>query len=267
MNKPIIMHNEGNGIYSIEIPAGTEVFQSDIIVTAYDRYGKTSPNCPNLENTEQGKGVSNNVFAMIETNKPYVNISKPKGDGIKRTDGQVWYNTNKTIAAYVQDEDSGIRNVNINVNGIDITEDKNNFIIPKISDTMSAGNRDNSKYVYTFDTDYLTSIAGESEDGKYTIYIEVTDNAGNVNSQAHTYYIDKSNPVIEKFEFVPHASDSISQTNEYIEYLEYGFYFKKDFIANIYISDVLPSSGLNKIEYRLVSYENGKIKMKISDIR
>lgn len=260
LNKPIIMHNEGNGIYSIEIPAGTEVFQSDIIVTAYDRYGKTSPNCPNLENTEQGKGVSNNVFAMIETNKPYVNISKPKGDGIKRTDGQVWYNTNKTIAAYVQDEDSGIRNVNINVNGIDITEDKNNFIIPKISDTMSAGNRDNSKYVYTFDTDYLTSIAGESEDGKYTIYIEVTDNAGNVNSQAHTYYIDKSNPVIEKFEFVPHASDSISQTNEYIEYLEYGFYFKKDFIANIYISDVLPSSGLNKIEYRLVSYENGKIK-------
>ncbi len=105
---------------------------------------------------------------MIETNKPYVNISKPKGDGIKRTDGQVWYNTNKTIAAYVQDEDSGIRNVNINVNGIDITEDKNNFIIPKISDTMSAGNKDNSKYVYTFVYNYLTSIAGESEDGKYT---------------------------------------------------------------------------------------------------
>ena len=34
------MHNEGNGIYSIEIPAGTEVFQSDIIVTAYDKIWK-----------------------------------------------------------------------------------------------------------------------------------------------------------------------------------------------------------------------------------
>ena len=64
------MHNEGNGIYSIEIPAGTEVFQSDIIVTAYDRYGKTSPNCPNLENTEQGKGVSNNAVSYTHLTLP-----------------------------------------------------------------------------------------------------------------------------------------------------------------------------------------------------
>lgn len=255
------MTDEGNGIYSYKIPVGTKVFQSDIIVTAYDKYGKKSLDCPNIENAEQGKGVSDNVFAMIETERPKVTISKPKGDGIVRTDEQIWFNSNKDISISVYDKDSGIRNADIKVNGIDVTADKNGAAIPKISTTEIAKERDNERHIYTFDTDYFVEIAGEPEDGKYTVTIEATDNAGNVNSaESFTYHIDNKSPNVDRFEFLPATSDNISETSEYIEYLEYGYYFKKNFIANIHISDSVPSSGLNKAEYRLVSYDNGELK-------
>lgn len=255
------MKDEGDGVYSYKIPVGTKVFQSNIIVTAYDKYGKSSLSCPNIENADQGKGVSDNVFAMIETERPKVTISKPKGDGIVRTDEQIWFNSNKDISISVYDKDSGIRNADIKVNGIDVTADKNGAAIPKISTTEIAKERDNERHIYTFDTDYFAEIAGEPEDGKYTVTIEATDNAGNVNSaESFTYYIDKNSPKVDSFEFLPATSDNISETSEYIEYLEYGYYFKKDFIANIHISDSVPSSGLNKAEYRLVSYDNGELK-------
>ena len=255
------MKDEGDGVYSYKIPVGTKVFQSNIIVTAYDKYGKSSLSCPNIENADQGKGVSDNVFAMIETERPKVTISKPKGDGIVRTDEQIWFNSNKDISISVYDKDSGIRNADIKVNGIDVTADKNGAAIPKISTTEIAKERDNERHIYTFDTDYFAEIAGEPEDGKYTVTIEATDNAGNVNSaESFTYYIDKNSPKVDSFEFLPETSDNISEASEYIEHLEYGYYFKKDFIANIHISDSTPSSGLNKAEYRLVSYDNGELK-------
>lgn len=255
------MTDEGNGIYSYKIPVGTKVFQSDIIVTAYDKYGKKSLDCPNIENAEQGKGVSDNVFAMIETERPKVTISKPKGDGIVRTDEQIWFNSNKDISISVYDKDSGIRNADIEVNGINVTADKNGTVIPKISATEAAKKRDNEKHIYNFDTDYFTKIAGESLNGEYEVKVSVVDNAGNVNSkESFTYHIDNRSPNVDRFEFLPATSDNISETSEYIEYLEYGYYFKKDFIANIHISDSAPSSGLNKAEYRLVSYDDGERK-------
>lgn len=255
------MKDEGDGVYSYKIPVDTKVFQSDIIVTAYDKYGKSSLSCPNIENADQGKGVSDNVFAMIETEKPKVTISKPKGDGIVRNDKQIWFNSNKNISITIYDKESGIRNADIEVNGIDVTADKNGTIIPKISATEAAKKRDNEKHIYTFDTDYFTKIAGESLNGEYEVKVSVVDNAGNVNSkESFTYHIDNRSPNVDRFEFLPATSDNISETSEYIEYLEYGYYFKKNFIANIHISDSAPSSGLNKAEYRLVSYDNGELK-------
>lgn len=258
LTTPIVMKDEGAGVYSVEIPVGTKVFQSDIVVTAYDKFGKNNTSCPNIENAEQGKGVSNNIFAMIETIEPEVTINQPVSDGVARSDGQIWYNSNKTITVVVQDEDSGVRNVDVKVNNIDITTDKNNVNLVKMSETESADKRDNKKHIYTFDTDYLTSKVGEPADGKYIIKTEVTDNAGNVTVPKDViYYIDKASPTVDKFEFLPATSDNISQASDYIEVLEYGLYFKTEFTAKIYVSDITPSSGLDKVVYRLVPYENG----------
>lgn len=261
IDEQALMTRESDKTYSYIIHKNTKVFQSNLIVTAYDKYGKKSLSCPNIENADQGKGVSDNVFAMIETEKPKVTISKPKGDGIVRNDKQIWFNSNKDISITIYDKDSGIRNADIKVNGIDVTADKNGTIIPKISTTEIAKVRDNEKHTYYFDTDYFTEIAGESADGRYEVKVSVVDNAGNVNSkESFTYHIDNKSPNVDRFEFLPATSDNISETSEYIEYLEYGYYFQKNFIANIHISDSAPSSGLNKAEYRLVSYDNGELK-------
>lgn len=114
---------------------------------------------------------------MIETEKPKVTISKPKGDGIVRYDKQIWFNSNKNISITIYDKDSGISNADIEVNGIDVTADKNGTIIPKISATEAAKKRDNEKHIYTFDTDYFTKIAGESLNGEYEVKVSVVDNA------------------------------------------------------------------------------------------
>lgn len=254
------MTDEGNGVYSWIISNDNKVFKSDIIITAYDKYGKTSLICPNIESAEQGEEVSDNVFVMIETEEPEVVISKPKGDGIVRDDEQIWYNSNKDISISVCDKDSGIRNVDIKVNETDVTADKNEESIHKVSAAGTAKERDNENHIYTFDSDYFTEIAGEPEDGKYVITVDATDNAGNVESkESFTYYIDKNAPNIDSFILLSETLDNVGETSEFIEHLEYGYYFKRDFIANIRISDPAPSSGLNKVEYRLVSYDNGEL--------
>lgn len=255
------MTDEGNGVYSWRISNEVEVFQSDVIITAHDKYGKTSVICPNIESAEPGKGISGNVFVMIETEEPEVVISRPKGDGIVRDDGQTWFNSNKDVIISIYDKDSGIRNVDVKINGIDVTADKNGENVPKESATETAGERDTGSHVFTFDTDYFTETAGEPEDGKYMITVDAADNAGNVDSEeSFTYYIDKTAPNIDSFEFLPETSDNVGETSEYIEHLEYGYYFKKDFTAKVQISDQEPSSGLNKVEYRLVSYDDGEVK-------
>ena len=133
---------------------------------------------PNIENADQGKGVSDNIFAMIETEKPKVTISKPKGDGIVRYDKQIWFNSNKNISITIYDKDSGISNADIEVKRDRCDSDKNGTIIPKISATEAAKKRDNEKHIYTFDTDYFTKIAGESLNGEYEVKVSVVDNAG-----------------------------------------------------------------------------------------
>lgn len=258
LDKPRKMVFEENGIYSVDIPVSTKIFQSHILVEVYDKYGKKSVSCPNIENAEQGKGVSNNVFVMIEDVKPVANIDKPDSDDIKRIDGQTWYNSNKRITVKAYDKDSGVRNVELTVNGIDVTTDIDNVLLPKISSTETADRRDTNEYEYVFDTNYFTSIAGEANDGKYVIIIKVTDNAGNVNIDEAEYYIDKQEPVIDRFEFSLATDSGITETSEFIQVLEYGYYFKTEFIASISVSDLGPSSGLNEITYRLVSYEDGE---------
>lgn len=96
-------------------------------------------------------------------------------------------------------------------------------------------------------------------DGEYVITVEYTDRSGNIMLpyQSEKIVIDRANPVIDKYQFLPATSDGNVDAAEFIEVLEYGYFFKTDFITEIYASDPLPSSGLDRIAYRLVSYDEG----------
>ncbi len=88
-----------------------------------------------------------------------------------------------------------------------------------------------------------------------------TDNSNTTakDSQTETFTIDKIAPTVEKFEFKPVTEDNIAEAEKFIEELEYGFYFKKEFNAVVSVDDKAPSSGLAKVRFRLVSYDNGEI--------
>lgn len=263
---PEKMINEGNGVFSIEIPKNENVFESDIIVTAYDKYGKSSITCPNIENAKNGD-VSGNKWVMIETIKPVMTLSLPASDSVTEVNEQRWYKYNKSIELKVQDENSGIRNINFSVNGVDITSDKNGSILFKTDVTEIADEKNTEEHKYVFDTDYITEKVGEPADGKYVINTEIIDNAGNIRQCEAVYYIDKIAPKIDKIEFTPLTADDVKETTEFMEELDYGFYFKTDFVVTVYISDKLSSSGLNQVNYRLVPYENGVNQEEITGVQ
>lgn len=239
------MSKNADGAYCYKIPVDYKnVLQSDVVITAYDKFGKN---------------VSNNLFTMIETQKPDVVINWFDSDGVKRNDGQVWIGSVKDIGIEICDSDSGIRNVDIKVNGQNVTSDLNGVEVIKASVTEVADKRDNENHIYSFNTDYFTEIAGKPDDRKYTVSVEATDNAGNVTTESIVYYVDEVSPNVDYFEITSSSSNRFEIT-EYVEKLEYGYYFKEDFDVNVKVSDNTPSSGLDRIQYRLVSYDNGKFK-------
>ena len=257
LKTPVIMVNEGNGVFSTVLPIGIEVFEKNITVTAYDNYGKQSVTCPNIESAKDGSSSSSNLV-IIENIASDVNLILPAGDGVDNGDSRIWYKSNKPVELRVQDASSGIRNIDFTVNDIDVKSDKNGVDLLKRAVTEKANERHTEAYTYHFDLNYFTSIAKEPDDGKYELIIQITDNAGNVKLVEAIYYVDKKNPEITKIDFSPSTSDGIEGTAEFIQKLDYGYYFKTDFTATVYISDEVASSGLNEVAYRFVTYQNGK---------
>ncbi|OPX42039.1 hypothetical protein CLHUN_40980 [Ruminiclostridium hungatei] len=190
-----------------------------------------------------------NSRLMIETINPIINISSPKPVFID-SGNRKWYSGDVPVTVNVNDMDSGIRSVRIKINGVEIT-------------TCTDGKPINADfYIAEMHGEVFrisTSQGAQAIDGSYLIEVSVIDNAGNVYSLSDTVYKDIGSPTITSYSFIPTTSDGISKTSEFIGYLEYGFYFKTEFNAVIHVSDPGPSSGLDKVSYRLVSYQNGTI--------
>ncbi len=99
--------------------------------------------------------------------------------------------------------------------------------------------------------------------GKYEIKIAVTDHAGNVADYEAVYYIDKVPPSISGIDFIPQIPDGAEETagmmEEFaIDEFTYGYYFKTDYQVIVNITDASPSCGLDKVKYRLLSWQDGE---------
>lgn len=97
------------------------------------------------------------------------------------------------------------------------------------------------------------------DDGDYVITVDYTDRSGNIMPfyQSEKVVIDRVKPVIDKYKFIPITSEGDAQTTTFIEVLEYGYYFKTDFKVEIHTSDALPSSGFDRLVYRMIPYKDG----------
>ncbi len=212
---------------------------------------------------------SNEDDTDADTVLPTIAFDLPGSDGIPRDDDLVWYKNNKELELVVQDEDSGISNIDFSVNGIEVLEDKNNVALLKaaVSEAEDDGNKE--ELHYTFDVDYFTAIcekAGDQkylEEGKYEIAIAVTDHAGNVANHEAAYFIDNVPPTVSKVEFIPEIPEGMEDTADMMEEFAideftYGYYFKTNYHVIVNIADSAPSSGLAELRYCLEPYQDGE---------
>ena len=251
ISEAIKMEKGEDGRFFCVIPGGSKILYENISVTATDKFGKKTTKALTID------GAAGVDDVLVDQIAPEVSLEIPASDMVSQSGMQKWYSTNKEITFTVQDLDSGIRDVSFKVNKQEITNDKNNVPMPKVAITENAASNDVAKHTYIFDTDYITAVVGASEDGKYSIELAVTDNAGNVSVKTAEYFVDKGNPHIDRVEFTPVTVDGITNTTEFVQLLEYGFFFKSDTVLTVYISDATPSAGLDKITYRLVYWEDG----------
>lgn len=242
--------------YALPFSTDSDTFNCEFEIIAYDKYGKNSKYSPTIQD---GEGNStDNYFIMQEKIEPEIEINLPKSDGRERTDNQVWYNKNKSISINLKDMQSGIRYAKIYVNGVEIKEDvnRNSIIDTEISKNL---NKNKTALTYSFTTDYIIEKVGEAEDGNYKIKVEISDNAGNISvDNKKEFNIDKTKPNVDKLTFSRKSADGIIATDEFVTDLKYGYYFNDTFYLKVDTSDEKPSSGLDRIEYKLVSYNNGK---------
>lgn len=287
LSKAIEMKSVGDGKFTYELPLKTDVFQSEITITVYDNTGKVNTSCPDIQNTEGDRKTKENHFVMIETVSPSLIVDLPETDSTIRSDGQIWYrqhsntekdvepaDSEKLITVSVQDENSGLRYVQMLVNGKDVVEnsqdlEQSGIALPTIASTEQAKDRINNTLTFQYSLEKIAEFAQANEDGSYIIEFRVVDNAGNVatlpvNSSGTEYkdgkiiyYRDTVSPTITQFSFNPTTADEIVDTDQFIDELEYGFYFKKDFTATVVVDDAAPSSGYDRVVFRLVPYANG----------
>ena len=249
------MTKKENGVFAIDISA-EDIYESNVFVTAYDKFGNSSVTCPFLTSVD-GEDETETNYIMIEDTLPSVTLNLPSSDLETQDNGPRWYDgSNKEIQLIVQDTQSGLRDIDLKVNDVDITCDKNGKDLLKTTVTEAADDKNVDLHTYIFDTDYFAEKAGDDSTGEYVISINVTDNAGNVAPCSGEYFIDKIAPEIDNIKFEPISQNGVSETTEFVEEFEYGYYFKTGFKATVWVSDEEPSAGLNSVQYRLVTRES-----------
>lgn len=259
-NSPKSATEVGDGTYKAEFVLPESVLPEEKLFDAYlsavaednvtNITGKNRLNpqgVPELP-TAVNSDLKSNRF-VIETVSPVILISSVEAVHTD-SDGKKWYPDDIQFTVSVQDLDSGIRSVQIKINGEEIISDVD-------GKTVNADfyNSRTPQLDFKINTNQGTRAA----DGSYLLEITVVDNAGNEHSAHDIVYKDIDKPTITGYRFVPATSDGIGETSEFIEHVEYGLYFKAEFTAIIQVSDQRPSSGLEKVEYRLVSYQNGEM--------
>lgn len=279
---------DNSDTFSITLPENTEIFNSAVKVTAYDKLTNTTESDLNKDNlvidSDEGdakKSLEKNLV-MVEYTPPEIEIKKlPENDYY---DGNViWYKEgnynksddtkNRNIVIGIKDTQSGIRSVYATLNGTRLSEDnKTELLNSKI--TESNNNAVTDEQLYYFSVDKLAEIAKSIDpgkiDGQYTLLIKAVDNAGNMSKPTEIIFNrDVTKPEITGFNFnvtsengkdkTEEMNNSIDENDNIIK-MDYGYYFKDSFEVNVVAKDENVSSGLNKAVISLVQYdENGDL--------
>lgn len=230
-----------------DIADNTLHFNKTISATATDNVGNTTE-VEVLPNTENSNVEDSKL--MIETIKPTIEVTcadAADGKNTATADANDWYNNDVEFTVDVADEDAGIRNTLITINGKELVNV--NYYNDNDTDTET---HEETYTVSTVDAD-------RADDGSYTLEVIVTDNAGNVSeTYSKTIYKDTAKPYITGFDFEAETYVEGDETASTVEVTDYGFYFKADTKVTISSNDEAPTSGIKNITYYTVDKDTGE---------
>ncbi|MBU8918189.1 Ig-like domain repeat protein [Bacillus sp. FJAT-29953] len=199
---------------------------------------------------------------MIEKTAPAAAINVTAKEGVSSyvaDDTKEFYNGEVTYDVDVQDADSGVNTVKINVNDQPIDE----YFYHE--EPMVQHRPDLAA------TDTGDSRITRNEDGSYHIAVGTVDNAGNAAQVEKTIFIDETSPMITDFHFSTddRQEDATESLTDAVELTEYGFFFKKPIRVTVKAEDPVigfeATSEVKSMVLYLQDYENGKFYAVLAD--
>lgn len=256
VDDPELPDSEAEAIYTIN----ADYFKGTFDVEITDNVGNKSVNQVNATNSNME--ATDSGIVMIEKKEPVPSIIiEPQDDVVPYVDesdvhfysGDVQYTVN------VDDADSGVNAVKIDVNGdvVNVEDDE---------DALEASYYYHNKAQATLSTDDIEVLESNNfninKDGSYEIQVGAIDNAGNVGYDDKKIFIDRTHPTITDFKFA--EQDGKDGLQEAIEIMDYGFYFKEPIQVTIgaedpdVVDDYEATSKVKEMWIYLQDYENGK---------
>lgn len=227
-----------------DITDGTKCFDKVISAKATDNVGNETASF--IEPTTVNSNIKDSGL-MIETIKPVVSVTftNPVSDTNDKTDNNrncYTLDTDVEFEVVAQDTDSGLKSVEISINGTTLVNTEN--------DTTYTDSKVTVEKVFNV----ATSDVSDSSDGKYVLSVTTTDNAGNVTEKEIEVYKDGKAPILSfAFSHPQYIEGSTEELKP--EATEYGFYFKEDTNVTIFAKDDVV--GAKNITYYTVN-QNGE---------
>ena len=252
--------DDGNetGNYVVKPDEEEKSITSAVSATAIDFFGKSESNDSvaiyyyDVDGEEKNISYEDGEFPVtVDMIVPDVTIALEDEDDVTKIDGQKWHTDNKDIDIEISDVDSGVKGVEVFINNQQIFRDDDDNIFLTDGDKAKELLKDTYNYKLSLETLYSWAASTDYSKG-YTLKIVVTDNSGNVATETATYSYDAQAPVVDKIEF--DIADAYGQTtvDDYSGNTDYKYFFNSGFGLKITVSDPGCSSGLDRIEYRLL---------------
>ena len=157
-----------------------------------------------------------------------------------------WYDGNVVFQVQVENKETGIRTVEILMNGKLLTEDQNGVDLTQ--DFSETGEVTNQKT-------FVVSTEQNPLDGENTIDVVVKSNTGTTSMESYTVNIDTTRPDITDFQ-ITDLNDT--PLDKILNYLTFGIFFNEQVKITVTAEDRQASSGVESITLYLGDEEETK---------
>ncbi len=232
-----LISTDSDGNNTAEFTITKEDFNKKrLYIKVYDAVGNVS----DMTSTAD-LNITDSPYVYIDTELPTVSIT-PSESAQYTNDAGKWYNKDIEFNIHAADTDTGIRNVEIYINGTKLTEDKNLKSLETKYSTISDENKS---------LDFCIDTSSYSREGRNEVAVNVIDLGGNVRTENYVYYKDTQSADIQSFEITKENNSSFEQV---LNFLTFGNFFNERVCIKVKGKDNSQGCGISTITL----YADGK---------